>query len=82
MNFGRQDDLSTRALLEALTERDDHREVDQTDYDQLGKDLRARFQTSWQTVMTRQISPARQILGKPFNGNRIPLTPVEGPLGT
>ena len=32
--------------------------------------------------MTRQISPTRQILGKLFNGHRIPLTPVEGPGGT
>lgn len=32
--------------------------------------------------MTRQISPTRQILGKLFNGNRIPLTPVVGLTGT
>jgi hypothetical protein len=28
--------------------------------------------------MTRQITPARQILGRLFNGNRIPLIPVDG----
>ncbi len=70
------------ALLEALTELDDRQELDQTDYDELERELRAHFRTSWQTVMTRQISPTRQILGKLFNGNRIPLTPVEGPTGT
>ncbi len=32
--------------------------------------------------MLRQITPTRQILGKLFNGNQIPLTPVEGPAGT
>ena len=70
------------ALLEALTELDDRQELDQTDYDELEKDLRAHFRTSWQTIMTRQMSPTRQILSKLFNGNRIPLTPVEGPSGT
>jgi hypothetical protein len=31
--------------------------------------------------MTRQITPARQILGELLNGNRIPLVPVEGTSG-
>ena len=70
------------ALLEALTQLDDRQELDQTDYDELEQELRAHFRTSWQTIMTRQISPTRQILGKLFNGNRIPLTPVHGPDGS
>jgi hypothetical protein len=64
-------------LLDALTELDDRQELDQTDYDELEQELRAH----WQTIMTRQITPTRQILGKLFNGNRIPLTPIEGPAG-
>ena len=31
--------------------------------------------------MTRQITPARQLLGELLNGNRIPLVPVEGTSG-
>ncbi|HPV82292.1 MAG TPA: recombinase family protein [Nitrospira sp.] len=69
------------ALLEALSELDHRQELDQTDYDELEKELRAHFRTSWQTMMTRQVAPTRQILGKLFNGNRIPLTPVEGEEG-
>lgn len=36
---------------------------------------RIQNQQSWQTIMTRQITLTRQILGKLFNGNRT----VEGP---
>ena len=69
------------ALLEELSELDHRQELDQTDYDELEKELRAHFRTSWQTMMTRQVAPTRQILGKLFNGSRIPLTPVEGEEG-
>lgn len=69
------------ALLDELTELDHRQELDQTDYDELEQELRTHFRTSWQTIMTRQITPTRQILGKLFNGTRIPLTPVEGPAG-
>ena len=41
------------------------------DYDELERELRAHFRQSWQTIMTRQVTPARQILGKLFNGKRI-----------
>ena len=46
------------------------------DYDQLAKELKAHFEASWQTVLSRQVGPTRQILRKLFNGNRLPFTPV------
>lgn len=64
-------------LLEELAECERNQDIDH-DYDELERELRAHFRQSWQTIMTRQITPARQILGKLFNGNRIPLVPVEG----
>ena len=67
-------------LLEELAECERNQDINH-DYDELERELRAHFRQSWQTIMTRQITPARQILGKLFNGNRIPLIPVEGVSG-
>ncbi len=71
---------SETVLLEELAELERNQDIDH-DYDELERDLRAHFRQSWQTTMTRQVTPARQILGKLFNGSRIPLTPVEGASG-
>ena len=54
----------------------DSQQHSEADYDQLKKDLKAHFETSWQTVLSRQVGPTRQILRKLFNGNRLPFTPI------
>ena len=67
-------------LLEELAELERNQDIDH-DYDELEEELRSHFRHSWQTIITRQVTPARQILGKLFNGTRIPLVPVEGVSG-
>jgi hypothetical protein len=47
----------------------------QADYDELEKELNAHFGSSWRTILTRQVGPARQVLRKLFNGVRLPFTP-------
>ena len=77
------------ALVEAVQAANDRRmklsedlaEVDSqehsaADYDQLEKDLHAHFESSWKTLLTRQVGPTRQILRKLFNGDRLPFTPA------
>src|SRR5215467_13470708 len=46
------------------------------DYDDLEKDLQAHFETSWKTILSRQVGPTRQILRKLFNGKRLPFSPI------
>jgi hypothetical protein len=47
----------------------DSQQHSDTDYDQREKDLRAHFEASWKTLLTRQVVPTRHILRKAFNGN-------------
>ena len=78
-------------LVTAVEDANEHRtaistdlaEVDSqvhsdADYDQLAKTLKAHFELSWQTVLSKQVGPIRQILRKLFNGNRLPFTPMTG----
>ncbi len=48
----------------------------ETDYDELEDELRSHFRQSWETLMTRQVAQARQILAKLFNGERVPFSPA------
>ena len=52
------------------------------DYDQLEKDLQAHFETSWKTLLTRQVGPTRQILRKLLNGDRLPFIPMTNESGS
>lgn len=54
----------------------DSQQHSDADYEQLKKDLKSHFETSWQTILSRQAGPTRQILRKLFNGNRLAFTPV------
>ena len=78
------------SLVEALKESTKHRatlskdladlnraqDLDENDYDALEAELRAHFRRSWETLLSRQITQARQILTKLFNGERVPFTPT------
>ena len=46
------------------------------DCEQLKNDLRSHFETSWQTILSRQVGPTRQIFRKLFNGIRLAFTPT------
>jgi site-specific DNA recombinase len=70
------------SLLKELEELDTAQELDQTDYDELERELRDHFRKSWQTILDRQIDQTRQILRKLFNGDRIPFIPVRDETGT
>jgi len=50
--------------------------------DQLEKDLQAHFETSWKTLLTRQVGPTRQILRKLLNGDRLPFIPMTNESGS
>ena len=63
------------ALMEELATVNGYQHSD-ADYEQLEKELQAHFDTSWKTILTRQIGPTRQILRKLFNGDRLPFTPT------
>ena len=63
------------ALSSHLTEADSQQRSD-ADYDQLKKDLKAHFETSWQTILSRQVGPTRQILRKLFKGDRVAFIPM------
>ncbi len=63
------------ALSSDLAEADSQQRSD-ADYDQLKKDLKAHFETSWQTILSRQVGPTRQILRKLFKGDRLAFTPM------
>jgi hypothetical protein len=52
------------------------------DYDRLEKDLQAHFETSWKTLLTKQVGPTRQILRKLFNGYRLPFIPMTNESGS
>ena len=72
-----------RASLSAdLTELDRTQEFDQTDYDELEQELRDHFKKSWQTILSRQVDQARQILRKLFNGDRLPFIPMMNESGS
>lgn len=70
-----------KALSQDLAEVDSLQHSD-TDYDQLEEDLRAHFMASWQTVLSRQVAPTRQILRKLFNGDRLPFIPMTNDSGS
>ena len=54
----------------------DSQQHSDADYDQLEKDLQAHFESTWKTVLTRQVGPTRQILRKFFNETRLPFPPA------
>ena len=54
----------------------------EADYYQLEKDLQAHFESSWKTLLTRQVGPTRQILRKLFNGDRLPFMPMTNESGS
>jgi len=62
----------TIALSQELAEVDSQQHSD-ADYDQLEKDLQAHFESSWKTLLTRQVGPTRQILRKLFKWRPTPL---------
>jgi hypothetical protein len=62
-------------LSQNLAEVDSQQHSD-ADYDQLEKDLQAHFESTWKTMLTRQVGPTRQILRKLFNETRLPFTPA------
>lgn len=83
------------ALVEALKAAQERREelskalahVDsqthsEADYEELEKELQAHFETSWKTILTRQVGPTRQILRKLFNGERLPFIPDSNETGS
>jgi hypothetical protein len=54
----------------------DSQQHSDAEYDQLESDLLAHFETSWKTILSRQVGPTRQILRKLFNGTRLPFKPM------
>ena len=70
------------SLLKELEELDTTQELDQTDYDELERELRDHFRKSWQTILNRQIEQTRQVLRKLFNGDRLPFIPMTNETGT
>ncbi len=63
------------ALSKALAHVDSQTHSE-AEYEQLEKELNAHYETSWKTVLARQVGPTRQILRKLFNGEPIPFTPA------
>ena len=63
------------ALLRDLADAESQQHCD-ADCEQLKNDLRSHFETSWQTILSRQVGPTRQIFRKLFNGIRLAFTPT------
>jgi site-specific DNA recombinase len=83
------------ALVEALKASHERKDVllselatvntyqhSEADYDELEKELQAHFESSWKTILTRQVGQTRQILRKLFNGDRLPFTPAKDGAGS
>ena len=68
-------------LLSELASVDSQQHSD-ADYDELEKELNAHFESCWKQILTRQVGPARQILRKVFDGERIPLSPATDDTGS
>ena len=63
-------------LSKDLAELNRAQDLDENDYDELEAELRAHFRRSWETLLSRQVTQARQIIAKLFNDERVPFLPT------